>query len=115
MSSLFFSWPSLTSGPRETALSANTSAVLSPMTRSLLRLWCHESTRTYSDRLLTEQQRHWFSSLLHETVEEFFCRDISEVNSEMFSVEQAETQQGWICPALFCCLLSMYGFCYRKI
>ncbi|XP_073235787.1 dynein heavy chain domain-containing protein 1-like [Porites lutea] len=87
------SWPSLTSGPRETALSANTPAVLSPMIRSLLRLWCHESTRTYSDRLLTEQQRHWFSSLLHETVEEFFCRDNSEVNSEMFSVEQAEIQQ----------------------
>ena len=115
MSSLFFSWPSLISGPRETALSANTPAVLSPMIRSLLRLWCHESMRTYSDRLLTEQQRHWFSSLLHETVEEFFCRDNSEVNSEMFSVEQAEIQQGWICPALYCCLLSMYGFWSRKI
>ena len=115
MSSLFFSWPSLISGPRETALSANTPAVLSPMIRSLLRLWCHESTRTYSDRLLTEQQRHWFSSLLHETVEEFFCRDNSEVNSGMFSVEQAEIQQGWICPALYCCLLSMYGFWSRKI
>jgi len=89
------------------------------MIRSLLRLWCHESTRTYSDRLMTEQQRHWFSSLLHETVEEFFCTDNSEVNSEMFSVEQAETQQGGICPALYfvlsACLLSMYGFCSGKI
>lgn len=103
MSSFFCSWPSLTNGPRETALSSSTPAVLSPMIRSLLRLWCHESTRTYGDRLLTEEQRHWFSSLLHKTVEEFFCRD----NSNMFSVEQAEIQQGWICPALYC-LLSAY-------
>ena len=96
---LFFSWPSLTSGPRETALSTKTPAALSPMIRSLLRLWCHESSRTYSDRLFTEEQRYWFSSLLHETVEECFCRDNTEINSDVFSLEQAdETQkcmQGW--------------------
>ena len=63
------------------------------MIRSLLRLWCHESTRTYSDRLLTEEQRYWFSSLLHETVEEFFCRESSDLNSEVFSVEQKESQK----------------------
>lgn len=83
------SWPSLASGPRESAMSTKTPATLSPMIRSLLRLWCHESTRTYSDRLLTKEQRFWFSSLLHELVEEFFCKDNSEEDSEVSSAEQA--------------------------
>lgn len=69
-----------------------TPATLSPMIRSILRLWCHESCRTYSDRLFTEEQRYWFSSLLHDSVEEFFCRDNSEQGSEIFTVEQVEMQ-----------------------
>ena len=84
-----FSWPSLTSDSTE----SKTPAALSPMIRSILRLWCHESSRTYSDRLFTEEQRYWFSSLLHDSVEEFFCRDNSERASEMFSVEQVEMDQ----------------------
>lgn len=84
-----FSWPSLTTDSKE----SKTPAALSPMIRSVLRLWCHESTRTYSDRLFTEDQRYWFSSLLHESVEEFFCRDNSELESEVFSVEQVEMGQ----------------------
>ena len=89
-----FSWPSLSNDPKETGLSAKTPAALSPMIRSLLRLWCHESTRTYSDRLFTEDQRYWFSSVLHESVEEFFCRDNSELGSEVFSsVEQVEMRK----------------------
>ena len=85
----FFSWPSLTSDSTE----SKTPAALSPMIRSILRLWCHESSRTYSDRLFTEEQRYWFSSLLHDSVEEFFCRDNSEQGSAMFSVEQVEVVQ----------------------
>ena len=47
----------------------------------------------YSDRLFTEEQRYWFSSLLHETVEEMFCKDNSELDSERFSVEQSVEQK----------------------
>ena len=83
-----FSWPSLRSDSTE----RKTPAALSPMIRSILRLWCHESCRTYSDRLFTEEQRYWFSSLLHDSVEEFFCRDKSEQGSEMFTVEQVERE-----------------------
>jgi len=83
-----FSWPSLMSDSTE----RKTPAALSPMIRSILRLWCHESCRTYSDRLFTEEQRYWFSSLLHDSVEEFFCRDNSEQGSEMFTVEQVEKE-----------------------
>lgn len=71
-------------------MSANTPAALSPMIRSLLRLWCHESTRTYSDRLFSEEQRLWFSSLLHETVEEFFCTESSEADMEILCEEQED-------------------------
>ena len=84
-----FSWPSLTSDSTE----SKTPAALSPMIRSILRLWCHESSRTYSDRLFTEEQRYWYSSLLHDSVEEFFCGDNTEQRSEMFSVEQVEMEQ----------------------
>ena len=91
-SSFYSSWPSLTNGPVESGMSAKTPAALSPMIRSLLRLWCHESTRTYSDRLLTEDQRYWFSSLLHETVEEIFCKTASDLGSEVFSVERSVMQ-----------------------
>ncbi|XP_029192398.2 LOW QUALITY PROTEIN: dynein heavy chain domain-containing protein 1-like [Acropora millepora] len=84
------SWPSLTSGPRESAMSVNTPAAMSPMIRSLLRLWCHETTRTYSDRLFSQEQRLWFSSLLRETVEEFFCSDSSEAEMEIVGEEQED-------------------------
>jgi hypothetical protein len=50
-----------------------TPAVLSPLIRSVFRLWCHENTRTYYDRLLDEDQRFWFAALLNEQVEECFC------------------------------------------
>lgn len=85
----FLSWPSLTSDSTE----SKTPAALSPMIRSILRLWCHESSRTYSDRLFIEEQRYWFSSLLHDSVEEFFCRDNSGQGSAKFSVEQVEMEQ----------------------
>ena len=106
-----FSWPSLPDGPTETGLSAKTPAALSPMIRSVLRLWCHESSRTYSDRLFTEEQRYWFSSLLHETVEEFFFKANSELGSEAFSVEQVNVQnnsqgtQMWQLLMATCCYI----------
>ena len=71
-------------------MSVNTPAAMSPMIRSLLRLWCHETTRTYSDRLFSQEQRLWFSSLLRETVEEFFCSDSSEAEMEMLAGEQED-------------------------
>ena len=71
-------------------MSVNTPAAMSPMIRSLLRLWCHETTRTYSDRLFSQEQRLWFSSLLRETVEEFFCSDSSEAEMEILCEEQEE-------------------------
>ncbi|XP_048580282.1 dynein heavy chain domain-containing protein 1 isoform X3 [Nematostella vectensis] len=73
------SWPTL-----PTATTANTPAAISPLIRSILRLWCHEHTRVYGDRLLDDSHRYWFASLLHETVHECFCSG-SEEDTEVTS------------------------------
>ena len=70
----FCSWPVLNKRSSESRNVKNP-AVISPLIRSLVRLWCHENTRAYGDRLLTEEQRFWFASTLHEQVEEYFCKD----------------------------------------
>jgi len=56
-----------------------TPALLSPIIRSLFRLWCHENTRTYCDRLINDDQRYWFSSALHDVVMEHFCQGVEDV------------------------------------
>lgn len=58
----------------EVMKTVKTPAVLSPLIRSLFRLWCHENTRTYCDRLFDEDQRFWFASVLNEQIEEHFCK-----------------------------------------
>ncbi|NWV36400.1 DYH1 protein, partial [Grantiella picta] len=37
----------------------------------LLRLWYHESCRVFRDRLVSEEDRTWFDSLMKEKIEEF--------------------------------------------
>lgn len=65
------SWPALAG--EDSLTTVKTPAVISPLIRSVVRLWCHETLRTYSDRLLTEQQKYWFATLLNDQVEECFC------------------------------------------
>ncbi|KAJ8024414.1 hypothetical protein HOLleu_34317 [Holothuria leucospilota] len=43
------------------------------MMRNVVRLWCHEVTRTYSDRIISEADKDWFSETLEETVKHHFC------------------------------------------
>ena len=68
------SWPALNKRESEFGRLKNPAAI-SPLIRSLVRLWCHENTRVIGDRLLTEEQRFWFASVLHEQVEEYFCKN----------------------------------------
>ncbi|PIK44246.1 putative dynein heavy chain domain-containing protein 1 [Apostichopus japonicus] len=44
-----------------------------PMMRSVIRLWCHEVTRTYTDRITSVSDMDWFSAMLEDTVEQYFC------------------------------------------
>ncbi|XP_038044677.1 dynein heavy chain domain-containing protein 1-like [Patiria miniata] len=44
-----------------------------PMMRTVVRLWCHEATRTYCDRIASKDDESWFSKLLEQIVERRFC------------------------------------------
>lgn len=57
-----------------------TPALLSPIIRTLFRLWCHENTRTYGDRLMNHDQRYWFSAALHDVVMEHFCQGVEDIH-----------------------------------
>ena len=41
--------------------------------RMLIRLWCHESTRVYLDRVTDSKERMWFLKLLETCIKCCFC------------------------------------------
>lgn len=41
--------------------------------RVMVRLWCHESTRVYADRMTEDGDRSWFQTLLEGCVRHCFC------------------------------------------
>lgn len=42
-------------------------------TRMVIRLWCHESTRVYLDKLMDSRDRMWFLKLLESCIKYSFC------------------------------------------
>ncbi|XP_067931166.1 dynein axonemal heavy chain 6-like [Watersipora subatra] len=44
-----------------------------PMMPVLVRLWCHEVSRTFADRLLSDDDDLWFRRTLRDLVEKHFC------------------------------------------
>ncbi|XP_022079964.1 dynein heavy chain domain-containing protein 1-like [Acanthaster planci] len=62
-------------GRRVIAKATNGQAVNAapPMMRTVVRLWCHEATRTYYDRVVSKEDESWFSKLLEQIVERRFC------------------------------------------
>ncbi|XP_071943742.1 dynein heavy chain domain-containing protein 1-like [Antedon mediterranea] len=57
-----------------------------PMMRMVVRLWCHEATRTFADRLVTEDDFDWYNDTLHQVVEKHFCS--GETNPGMISIAE---------------------------
>ena len=45
----------------------------------LLRLWYHENCRVFQDRLVNDEDRHWFHDLLKEKVTTVFEANADEV------------------------------------
>lgn len=37
----------------------------------IIRLWYHENCRVYQDRLVNDEDRHWFDDLLENKIVEF--------------------------------------------
>lgn len=76
-----FSWPTVTRKETLVSMNCKTPAVLAPMIRVLLRLWCHECSRVFSDRL-TGEDKLWFSSTLHKTAIQQFCETSLDVDDK---------------------------------
>ena len=68
---------------KDTLVSVNskTPALTTPLIRVILRLWCHECTRVFSDRLIGEDGL-WFSSALHNVALEHFCKTSPDLPEE---------------------------------
>ena len=43
--------------------------------RMIIRLWCHETTRIYLDRVVDSKDRIWFTKLLEVCIKYCFCGD----------------------------------------
>lgn len=43
--------------------------------RMIIRLWCHETTRIYLDRVVDSKDRVWFTKLLEVCIKYCFCGD----------------------------------------
>lgn len=50
----------------------DSSEVLATLHR-LVRLWCHENTRVYADRIAESKDQMWFVKLLEACVKHCFC------------------------------------------
>lgn len=48
----------------------------------LFLLWYHENTRVFSDRLINQDDRNWFSKLLNDTLKEQFDYDITDLTKD---------------------------------
>ena len=48
----------------------------------LIRIWCHENFRVFSDRLVDDTDRAWFTKTLAEQVKEDFKMEYSKVRAE---------------------------------
>ncbi|XP_028405416.1 dynein heavy chain domain-containing protein 1-like isoform X2 [Dendronephthya gigantea] len=66
------SWPMVRTNSTLVSINAETPALTTPLIRVILRLWCHECTRVFSDRLIGEDQL-WFSTTLRIVALQHFC------------------------------------------
>lgn len=56
---------------------------MASLLRSLFRLWCHESSRVFTDRLTQSKDKIWFAKLLDVTIKYCYCgATISDAGEE---------------------------------
>ena len=60
--------------PGNLLLSDDQAQLISTM-RTVIRLWCHETTRVYLDRVVDSKDRIWFTKLLEMCIKYCFCGD----------------------------------------
>ncbi|XP_064648692.1 dynein axonemal heavy chain 6-like isoform X2 [Lineus longissimus] len=70
-----------------------------PMMRVIARLWCHEVTRTFGDRLTTAEDADWFKATLHEVVNSHFCSTPEDMwKSDLMASIREETHSQLLTP-----------------
>uniref|UniRef100_A0A8W8M9M4 AAA+ ATPase domain-containing protein n=1 Tax=Magallana gigas TaxID=29159 RepID=A0A8W8M9M4_MAGGI len=72
-----------------------------PMMKVIGQLWCHEVTRTFADRLISDDDLSWFGRLLEEVVMKYFCLPRDDPKTEMAAIsEETHSQTGRMTPTL---------------
>ena len=82
----FYSWPVVVKKDTLVSISSKTPALTTPLIRVILRLWCHECSRVFSDRLI-DKDEVWFSSTLHSVALENFCKTSLDSTEEGIVVQ----------------------------
>ncbi|XP_056008158.1 dynein heavy chain domain-containing protein 1-like [Ostrea edulis] len=70
-----------------------------PMMKVIGQLWCHEVTRTFADRLISEDDVAWYGRILEEVVTKYFCMPRDDPKTEMAAIsEETYSQTGRMTP-----------------
>ncbi|XP_052798483.1 dynein heavy chain domain-containing protein 1-like isoform X5 [Mya arenaria] len=70
-----------------------------PMMKVIAQLWCHECTRTFADRLVTDEDSQWFGRILEEIVLKQFCSPREDPKVEMAAISEETFSQSQSGPA----------------
>lgn len=62
-------------------MTSNTPAFTTPLIRTIIRLWCHECSRVFADRMIGEHEL-WFSTTLRGVALENFCERLQHSPDE---------------------------------
>ncbi|XP_070211333.1 dynein heavy chain domain-containing protein 1-like isoform X3 [Littorina saxatilis] len=69
--------------------------VAAPMMKVVAQLWCHECTRNFGDRIVSEEDRTWFNTVLEELAVKYFCTSRDDPKTEMAAIsEEPPMSQG---------------------
>lgn len=64
-----------------------------PMMKVIAQLWCHECTRTFSDRLVNDEDTQWFGRILEEIMVKQFCSPRDDPKTEMAAISEETFSQ----------------------
>ncbi|KAK6166840.1 hypothetical protein SNE40_023452 [Patella caerulea] len=79
---------SLGSRSRLTGTGSKEQGSAAPMMKVIAQLWCHECTRTFSDRLIAGDEKEWFAKVLEDVAVKQFCLSRDDPKLEMTAITE---------------------------
>lgn len=76
--------------------------------RMIIRLWCHETTRIYLDRVVDSKDHIWFTKLLQVCIRYCFCGDDLQSTTKSLSQQKqlgGTATYGKLAFLSFCCFV----------